>query len=81
MTKLKLKTFSKWMEKTKVHIGDKVIKLCEERERLSRFLIIQGSRPELVPKLEETIGEDEMAIVPCSLCSTNGNLYIHHYTY
>jgi len=69
------------MEKTKVHIGDKVIKLCEERELLSRFLIIQGSRPELVPKLEETIGEDEMAIVPCSLCSMNGNLYIHHYTY
>ena len=64
------------MEKTKVHIGDKVIKLREERELLGRFLIIQGSRPELVPKLEVTIGEHEMAIVPRSLCSVDGTLYI-----
>jgi len=30
MKKLKLKTFSNWMEKTKVHVGDKVIKLPKE---------------------------------------------------
>jgi len=51
------------MEKTKVRLGGKVIKLREERELLGRFLIIQGSRPELVPKLEETTGEHEMSIV------------------
>ena len=45
------------MEKTEVCVGEKVIKLREECELLSTFLIIQGSRPELVPKLEETIGE------------------------
>ena len=32
-------------------MGDKVVKLREERELLGRFLIIQGSRPELVPKI------------------------------
>ena len=76
MKKLKLKTFSNWMEKTKVHVGDKVIKLREERELLGRFLIIQGSRPELVPRLEETIGEYEMAVVPPFLCTVDGSLFI-----
>ena len=74
--KLKLKTFSNWMEKTKVPLGDKVIKLREERELLGRFLIIQGRRPDLVAKLEETIGEHEMSSVPRSLCSVDGTLYI-----
>ena len=74
--KLKLKTFSNWMEKTKVRVGDKVIKLREERQLLGRFLIIQGSRPELVPKLEETIGTYEMSVVPRSLCAVDGSLYI-----
>ncbi|CAB3980183.1 Hypothetical predicted protein [Paramuricea clavata] len=64
------------MAKTKVRVGDKVIKLCEERELLGRLLIIQGSRPELVSKLEETIGKYEMSVVPCSLCAVDGSLYI-----
>ena len=76
MKKFKLKTFSNWMAKTKVRVGDKVIKLREERELLGRFLIIQGSRPELVPKLEETIGKYEMSVVPRSLCAVDGSLYI-----
>ena len=76
MKKLKLKTFSNCMEKTKVRVGEKVIKLREERELFGRFLIIQGSRPELVPKLEETIGEYEMSVVPRSLCAVDGSLYI-----
>ena len=59
-----------------MHIGDKVIKLHEERELLGRFLIIQTSRPSLVPKLEETIGDYEMSVVPRSLCAVDGTLYI-----
>jgi len=54
-------------------VGHKVIKLREERELLGRFLIIQQSRPELVPKLEDTIREFEMSVVPRSLRA----LYIH----
>ena len=76
MKKLKLKAFSNWMEKMKVRVGDKVIKLREERELLGRFLIIQGSRPSLVPKLEVTIGEHEMSTVPRSLFAVDGSLYI-----
>ncbi len=51
MKKLKLKSFSNWMDKRNVRVGDKVIKLCEEWELLGR--IILGSRPGLVPKLQE----------------------------
>ena len=40
MKKMILKTFSNWMEKTKLRIGEKVIKLREERQLLGRFLII-----------------------------------------
>ena len=76
MTKLKLKTFSNWMAKTRVQVGDKVIKLREERQLLARFLIIQQSRPQLVPKLEATIGEYEMAVVPRSMFSVDGSLLL-----
>ena len=55
MKKLKLKTHSTWMAKRKVRVGDKIIKLREERQLLARFLVIQQSRPELVPKLPDTI--------------------------
>ena len=43
MKKLKLKAFSVWMEKTKVRVGDKVIKLREERELLGQFLITKAA--------------------------------------
>ena len=75
MKKLKLQT---WVEKTTVltGVGKKAIKLREERELLGRFLIIQGSRPDLVPKLEETIGEYELSVVPRSLFAVDGSLYV-----
>ena len=57
-------------------MGDKVVKLREERELLGRFFIIQGSRPMLVPKLEETIGDYEMSVVPRSLVTVDESLYI-----
>lgn len=76
MKKFKLKAFSSWMDKSKVRIGDKVIKLREDRDLLGRFLIIQGSRPGLVPKINEIIGEYEMSTVPRSLCAVDRSLYI-----
>ena len=76
MKKIKLKTFSNWMEKTRVRLGDKVIKLREERQLLARFLVIQQSRPELVPRLPATIGDYEMAITPMSMFATDGSLLI-----
>ena len=53
--KMKLKTFVTLTKKTHIRVGDKVIKLREERDLFARFLIILQSRPGLVPKLEETI--------------------------
>ena len=76
MKKIKLKTFSNWMEKNRIRVGDKVVKLREERQLLGRFLIIQKSRPELVPKIEKAIGDYEMSVVPRSLCAIDGSLYI-----
>ena len=57
-------------------VGQKVIKLREERELLGRFLIILGSRPELVPKLKDTIGNFEMSVAPRSLFAVDGSLYV-----
>ena len=48
----------------------------EERQLLGRFLIIQKSRPELVPKIEKVIGEYELSVVPRSLCNIDGSLHI-----
>ena len=76
MKKIKLKTFSNWMEKPRIPVGDKVVKLREERQLLGRFLIIQKSPPELVPKIEKAIGDYEMSVVPRSLCAIDGSLYI-----
>ena len=73
-TKLKLKNFSNWMAKTKIRVGDKIIKLREERQLFARFLVIQQSRPDLVPKLSSTIGEFEMAVVPRSMFANDGSL-------
>ena len=75
-TKLKLKDFSNWMAKTKIKVGDKIIKLREERQLFARFLVIQQSRPDLVPKLSSAIGEFEMAVVPPSMFANDGSLLV-----
>ena len=52
-------------------------KLREERKLFGIFLILQGSRPSLVPKLEETIGKYETSTtLPRSLYAVDGSLYI-----
>ena len=78
ITKMKLKTFSHWMVKTRVSVGDKVNKLREERQLFARFLVIQQSRPELVPKLAATIGKYEIAIPPRSIFAIDGSLLVSH---
>ena len=76
MKKLKLNTFRTLSQTAHIHVGDKTVKLKEERDLFSRFLIIHGSRPGLVPKMEETIGEYEMSVVPRSLFAADGSLLI-----
>ena len=60
----------------KTKTGEKVIKLHKEREVFGRILKIQRSRKELVPKLEEIIGDYELSVVPRSLCAVDGSLYL-----
>ena len=76
MKKEKIKTFSTWMDKTPVRVGDNVIKLREERQLLARFLVIQQSRPEFLPRLASTIGNYEMAVMPRSMFAGDGSLLI-----
>ena len=76
MKKEKIKTFSTWMDKTPVRVGDKVIKLREERQLLACFLVIQQSQPEFLPRLASTIGNYEMAVMPRSMFAGDGSLLI-----
>ena len=64
------------MAKTKIRVGDKIIKLREECQLFARFLVIQQSRPDLVPKLSATIREFEMAVVPRSMFANDGSLLV-----
>ena len=76
MKKLKLKMWAKLTKKITIQLENKVIKLREERQLLSRFLIILGCRPELVPKFSDVIGKYEMSVVPRALVAVDGSLYI-----
>ena len=76
MKKMKLKTFSTCMTKALMSVGDKVIKLREEIQLLARFLAIQQSRRELVPRLPATIGNYEMSVTPRSVFVSDGSLLI-----
>ena len=62
------------MKKAPIAVGDKVVKLREDRQLLDRFLVIQQSRPQLVDQLAETTGKYEMAITPRSLFATDRTL-------
>lgn len=73
---LKLQTQSTWTAKQTVRVGDMDIKLREERQLFARFLVIQQSRPELVPKVPATIGDYEMSVVPRSFFASDGTLLI-----
>ena len=64
------------MPKTKLKIGETVIKLIEERNLYGRFLSLMEYRPGIVPKLNVTIGEYEMSVVARSLCMNDGSLII-----
>ncbi len=71
-----MKTFSTCLKKTNVGGSNKVVKLREDRQLLARFLVVQQSRPELVNKLGDTIGDYELAVTPRSLFATDGTLLL-----
>ena len=55
----------------KVRVGDKVIKLREERQLLARFMIIQLKRK---LDLRSAIGEFKIAVIPRSFFNNDGTL-------
>ena len=76
---LRIKIFTNHMLKTKLKVGETVIKLRDEQQLLGRFLLILEYRPGIVPKLDYTIGNYEMSLIVCSLCSNDGTLFIPSY--
>ena len=76
MKKMKLRTFSTWMTKKRVHVSEQVYKLREERNLLQRILLIQRSRSHSLPPLEKIIGDFELAVVTRSMFSPDGSLLI-----
>ena len=76
MKKVKLKTFSTLKKKIPCKVGNKLVKLREDRQLLARFLIVQQSRPSMIESLSETIGMYEFSVVPRSLFSSDGLLLL-----
>ena len=72
----KLKRFSNWMAKTKLKSGDKVIKLREDRSLMARCLVIAKERPGVIPKLEDLVGNYEVALVPRANFAMDGTLLL-----
>ena len=70
MKKRKLQTFKLQPKTIRSKVGDKVIQLKEEKTLLTRFLITARKRPEL--DLEYCLGNFELAIIPKSLFSQDG---------
>ena len=76
MKKIKLKTFSTCQKKTNCKVGNKLVKLREDRQLLARFLVVQQSRPSVIQSLSETIGKYTFSVIPRSLFSSDGLLLI-----
>jgi len=74
MNRRKLETFKSANASTVVRMGDKMVKMKEERGLLQRCIIISRSRPEL--DLKECIGTYEFGIVPRSLFASDGSLLL-----
>ena len=73
MLKLKLKAFSNCSKKAKIKVGEKVIKIKEERQQFARMMVIQEHRPDVVPPLEESISTYEMSVVARAFCISDGS--------
>ena len=76
LRQIKLKRFATWMAKTKVKVGDKVIKLRADRAFLGRCLLIARSRPELIPQLPELVGQYELSVIPRTNFAPDGSMLL-----
>lgn len=75
MTKPRLKNFSNRMGNSS-QVWGKVMKLHEEHQLLGRCHVIQTSLPELVLRLEEMMGDYEIAVISHSFLTVDGPLLL-----
>ena len=75
MSKKNLSLFFNATEPVQCRMKDKVIELRGERGLLTKFLLIQQKRPEIM-NLEEAIGEYDFSAVPRSLFVSDGTLLL-----
>ena len=71
MKKRNLKTFVNVRKPIKHRFKQQSLELKEERSLLTRFLLIQQGRPDLI-KLNDAIGKYEFSAIPRSLFDSNG---------
>ena len=76
LPQIKLKRFSNWAKKKTIKVGDKEIKLREDRQLYSKCLIIAQTRPELITKMEDLVGNYEMSIIPRTNFSPDGSMLL-----
>ena len=76
LPQLKLKRFSTWMKAKRVKVGNKVIKLKEDRKLLSKILTTAKTRPDLLSKMEDIVGKYEMSIIPRANFSPDGAMLL-----
>ena len=71
MKKRNLMSFVNVRKPEKYRVDQKTVELKEERSLITRFLLIQKSRPDMM-KLEDAIGKYEFSAIPRSLFAGNG---------
>ena len=64
------------MKAKRVKVGDKVIKLKEDRKLLSKILTTAKTRPDLLSKMEDIVGKYEMSIIPRANFSPDGAMLL-----
>ena len=64
LPQLNLKRFATWMKSKSVRVGDKMIKLKEDRKLLIKITLIVQRRPDLITRMEDMVGNFEMSVIP-----------------
>ena len=76
LPQLNLKRFATWMKSKSVKVGDKIIKLKEDRKLLSKIIIVAKARPDLINRMEDIVGNYEMSVIPRANFSPDGTMLL-----
>ena len=76
LPQLKLTRFMTWIKKKTIKVGDKVIKLREDRQLYSQIINIAQKRPEIITGMQHLVSEYEMSIVPRANFNPDGSMLL-----